>query len=300
MTTRKKIAICYSGQTRHLNEYPEFTDDWYNILGLFNEFDCDLYGHTWEDQATPNDDILKNFKVFEKTNQDDIWDTIKLMPNLGFWDFMPEARDWHLKQEYQDIINNKGDFITFAKARINGTLGQLWSAHECFHLIKADAHWPDYEYVVRLRWDLNSKFANTTQNQIMLLRDQFKDALRNYARDRHQNPLASTRTARYGDFNSSDVLTTDILYNGNNNTPFVNDHVFVIKGISFLQSRISKKTPIEVFSHMARNTNCGFPTSHTLWVQWFEHFNLHLQTALPDITSGNGSSDGKENKYWRI
>ena len=300
MSTKKRIAICYSGQTRHINDDPVFTEDWYNILGLFDEFDCDLFGHTWEDQVTPNDDILSNFKVFKKTNQEDIWDAVKLMNIIGFWQFLPEGADWHLKPEYQDIINNNGDFIDFAKKRISGTLGQLWSAHECFHLIKALAHWPDYEYVVRLRWDLNSTFANTSQNEIMLLRDQFKDALRNYARDRHKQPLTSTRSARYGDFNSADILATDMLYNGRHNTPFVNDHLFVIKGISFLQSKIIRQTPIEAFSHMARNSPSGFPTSHTLWVEWFNYFNLHLQTALPDITSSNGPSDGKINKEWNI
>ena len=43
MSDRLKIAICVSGQTRHFNKDPRYTQNFYEILDLFNEYDYDLF-----------------------------------------------------------------------------------------------------------------------------------------------------------------------------------------------------------------------------------------------------------------
>ena len=73
MSDKPKIAICVSGQTRHINQRPKFTQDFFDILDLFRDFEYDLYGHTWADQETPNNKVLKLFTDFQKDDQDIIW-----------------------------------------------------------------------------------------------------------------------------------------------------------------------------------------------------------------------------------
>ena len=63
MSDTPKIAICVSGQTRHLNQSPKFMQDFFDVLDLFSEFDYDLYGHTWADQETPNNKVLDRKSV---------------------------------------------------------------------------------------------------------------------------------------------------------------------------------------------------------------------------------------------
>ena len=123
-----KIAICVSGQTRHFNDAPQYTDDFYKILDLFSDYDYDLFGHTWADQEDPHDAVLNKFVEYRSDNQEVIWDTInnpdvyRDLNNRPMWpQFFTTEKDWHLKPEYQDMLNGISDtsYIDFAKARIN-------------------------------------------------------------------------------------------------------------------------------------------------------------------------------------
>ena len=73
---KKKIAICFSGQTRHFNKDPKYTQDFYEILDLFDEFDYDLFGHNWSDHADPHSEVLDKFTEYRSDDQEIIWDAI--------------------------------------------------------------------------------------------------------------------------------------------------------------------------------------------------------------------------------
>jgi len=297
---KPKIAICYSGQTRHINEDPCYTDDFYDILSLFSEFDCDLYGHTWSDQEDPNQEILKNFKDFQKTDQEDIWNAVKLIDykQLCFWNFLPGNSHWPTVQEYKDVVNGNEDFIDFAKQRIKGGIGQVWSAHECFKLVKAQSH-GEYTYVVRLRWDLKIQYQYG-KDVLAKLKDQFRDVLKTMAMPHPAKPPTSRTTHPLN--NTWDVLTTDMVeMNPCMYLPYINDHVFVIRGSSFRDSIIVKKSPIQILQDIAKdNDQSSFPSAHSLWITWLFRCEFRVVSALPDITTGNGHGEGKINKEWNF
>ena len=66
MSDRLKIAICVSGQTRHFNKDPSYTDDFYEVLDLFSDYDYDLFGHTWADQEDPHSEVLNKFTEYRR------------------------------------------------------------------------------------------------------------------------------------------------------------------------------------------------------------------------------------------
>ena len=76
MPDKPKIAICVSGQTRHFNADPQYTEDFNNVLGLFDDFEYDLFGHTWSDQENPHQEVLERFTDYRSDDQKVIWDTI--------------------------------------------------------------------------------------------------------------------------------------------------------------------------------------------------------------------------------
>ena len=101
MTSKKvKIAICISGQTRHLNNNPKYTEDFNNILGLFDEYDYDLFGHTWSDQEDPHSEILKQFTDYRSDSQDIIWNTIIDHKEFGNSYFPVWSQYFQTKEDY--------------------------------------------------------------------------------------------------------------------------------------------------------------------------------------------------------
>ena len=160
MSDKPRIAICVSGQTRHFNENPQYIDDLNSILELFDEFEYDLYGHTWADQEDPKQEVLDRFTAYESEDQRIIWDEII---NLMYVDssqtpakyhqFFQIDDDWKHKKEFMDMLHGKSDqnYLEFCKERINGTIGQVWSAHRSFQLMIPHMKTKSYQAVVRLR-----------------------------------------------------------------------------------------------------------------------------------------------------
>lgn len=316
---KPKIALCFSGQTRHINEHPAFLDQYKEIISMFSEFDIDFYGHTWSDQPDPDPEFLYGYEKFIKTNQEEIWNAVttrnSIAPGRMFWNFLPQKSEWYHEDEFQHVLNGKIDFTQWAKKMIKGTLGQIWSAHECFRLVEQSGK--DYLYVVRLRWDIliqhrdhvNSRYVYDTQDRlqdekIISLLEEFKNTLREIT---HNNQLPPNRSQRMDLGSRWDVLTAECEFiPADNGFAYVNDHIFVLKGESFMKSGIGVKKPIELFDDMLVNNNLkhhenlGFGSSHTLWMEWFMNSNFNLLPCLPDITTSNGQMDGKPNKKWNI
>ena len=240
---KPKIAICLSGQTRHFNSDPKYTEDFNNIIGLFDNFDYDLFGHTWNDHDDPHKEVLERFTNYRSDDQKIIWDTItdpnvyrnsRFIPN--WFQFFTTQKEWIYRKEYQDILNGVSatSYIDFAKERINGHCGQVWSAMESFLLTKHK----HYDFVVRLRWDSKignneSEFDNTIEEEIT----QFKKVLQAWINQTGKFSLSGVNDANC-------LISDDCVIHGN--SFYTNDMLYVIKGDA-LGNIINNYTTVQTF-----------------------------------------------------
>jgi len=301
---KDKIAICFSGQTRHFNDERRYTNDFYEILELFDDYDYDLFGHTWADHKFPHGEIKQRFKECRRTDQEIIWDNILFHSAHGkeyglHWEqFFQSNEDWYHKPEYMDILSGKSDvsYIDFAKERIKGTAGQVWSAHESFLLTKPYFESSNYVAVIKLRWDLMIK-RYEGDDWVNTNKERFKNMLSNWINKEvdFRNP-----------FHYPTCLCVDDFIITERSSPYANDHIFAMHGDEFSNSKILKLTPIQFLSSLllsyqpSTQTLPVLPSAHTLWMEWILHAGFTVSPKLPNITQANGPSEGKINKEWNI
>lgn len=307
MSERLKIAICFSGQTRHFNKDPRYTQDFLEILDLFNEYDYDLFGHTWSDHEDPHSEVLDKFTEYRRDDQGIIWDAIinlRPSPNKYFpvWtQFFQTKEEWYDKPEYMDMLKGKSDknFIDFAKERIYGNIGQIWSAHESFLL--TSSHWQQnmYSFVVKVRWDLMIKYFNGHE-WVTTNKDKFKDVLYNWSHKK----MEWDRQVSSHSVNTSCLCSDDCIFEYNS-TPYANDHLFVFDGPE-LRSKIINIKPVDLLTNMLyrylgdSHNYPSLPSAHTLWMDWIQYAGFLVSPKLPNIFQANGPSEGKINKEWNI
>ena len=301
-----KIAICVSGQTRHFNDDPLYTEDFNKILSLFDEYDYDLFGHTWADHKDPHDEVLSRFKEYRSDPQSIIWDEITGPGSIGngqdsmHWKyFLPFTDKWMEHTDYRDMLNGTSDtsFIDFAKDRIYGAIGQVWSAHESFLLTKNHFATNNYEFVVKIRWDdmINLYHGHDfIKEQI----DKFKQVVYNWS---NRHPHFSNNPGNESQLYPSCLCADDLILNSFGGIPYANDHIYLIRGIT-LKENILTFTPYELFKNMlvepAGRMLHNIPTAHTLWMVWLLNAGLTIGPLLPNFIQSNGSSDSKTNNYW--
>ena len=303
--TKKKIAICVSGQTRHFNKNEKYTNDFYEILELFDEYDCDLFGHTWADQEDPHDEVKQKFKEYRSEDQEIIWDNIinfKYDDDGYFpvWEQFFQTKDlWYRKSDYMDILKGNSDvsYIDFAKERIKGTVGQVWSAHQSFLLAQPYFGPNKYVAVIKLRWDLMIKRFEG-EDWVNTNKERFKNQLRDWI----------NKEVDFGNmFHNPTCLSADdcVITERAASVPFVNDHIFAFD-FSEPNNKIFANNPIELLSslllsYMANRRSIAVMSSaHTLWMEWILHAGFTVSPKLPNITQANGPSEGKINKEWNI
>ena len=306
MSNKKKIAICFSGQTRHFNDNRLYTEHFYEILNLFDDYDYDLFGHTWADHVNPHGEVRQLFKEYRRDDQEIIWNDIlhNTVHNDDYgpnWvQFFQTNKEWYEKSEYMDILNGKSDvsYIDFAKERIKGTVGQVWSAHESFKL--TDKHWADnnYQMVIKLRWDLMIKYFSG-KDWVNENKKRFKTTLQNWI----NKEVDFANMYEY----PSCLCVDDLIVSSSHRSgsPYVNDHIFAFSGETWPMDRISKK-PAELLSslllsYMPSDANEPvLPSAHTLWMDWIMHNKFIICPRLPNMFQANGPSEGKINKEWNI
>ena len=126
---KDKIAICISGQTRQINKLG-ILEQLEEVLELFDEFDYDLYGHTWHDHDDPKKEFLDKFTEYQTEDQEVIWkDIVNLMyseekEEPKYQQFFQIDDQWRNKEEFMDMLHGKSDqnYLEFCKERIKGTL----------------------------------------------------------------------------------------------------------------------------------------------------------------------------------
>lgn len=301
---KDKIAICFSGQTRHFNENRQYTNDFYEILELFDDYDYDLFGHTWADHKFPHGEIKQRFKECKRTDQELVWDNIlnNTVSGNGYtptWEqFFRTNEEWFKKPEYMDILSGKSDvsYIDFAKERIKGTVGQVWSAHESFLLTKPYFESNNYVAVIKLRWDLMIKRFEG-EDWVNTNKERFKNMLSNWI---------NKEVDFGGSAKHPSCLSVDDCIITERSTPYVNDHLFAWYGEEFSNTLILTSTPVEFLSRLLLSympnsyTIPHLPSAHTLWMDWILHAGFTVSPKLPNIFQANGPSEGKINKEWNI
>ena len=315
MSERIKIAICVSGQTRHFNEEVEYTDDFNKILSLFDEYDYDLFGHTWSDQEDPHPEVLNRFTEYRSDPQSIIWDTItNPVANImnpqhkHHWtEVLQMRREWMQKPEYLDILNGKSDksFIDFAKERINGGLGQTWSAHESFLLTQKDILTSnarksvdnDYKFVVKIRWDSMINLYHGHEYTQKLI-DRFKENVYNWSHEKYE-------FAKDFHVDNPTCLCTDDLHVEWDAVPWSNDHIYLFD-YKCLEKYLLKYSPYEIYLQLLdRLSGVDYnvpwmPSAHTLWMQWILVAGFRVSPLLPNFLQANGRDVYKINKEWNI
>lgn len=301
MSKKQKIAICVSGQTRHINKDPIYTQEFLKLLDLFSDYDYDLFGHTWADQEDPNDTILSKFTEYRSDDQEIIWDTI-IDPSqtIGpwhphWWQFVDWKADWVYKEKYINLLNGKSDenFIEFAKERIKGTIGQVWSCHESILLTKNyRTNQPGgygYPLVVKLRWDLKVKDYPT---------EVFKDVLYNFT-----HRIKEYAPELMGNLSDVTCLATNDVTIGKRTGISFNDFIFAFNGHN--DGTLFDQSPVQLLSgliinHQRARLPYVLPSAHTLWIEWITNAGFIISPVLPNIIGLTRSIVNNPNKEWGI
>ena len=143
--SKPKIAICVSGQTRGFNDR---CDRFYeNIDHIFQDFDYDLFGHTWDDQEIDQ----SHYNIFNeiiKTPQEEIWKEIQ---NINPFAFFLLTDQIIASNEYKLAIAGQGNLADLMNETITGCYAQLVSGHQAISLAPSD----EYHAYVKYRWDIS-------------------------------------------------------------------------------------------------------------------------------------------------
>ena len=303
MTTpilKHKIAICVSGQTRQMNE-DQNIQKFLEALQIFeNEFEVDYYGHTWADQEDPDPIILNKFREYKKEDQSVIWDTITAPNNIvqrddrhGWTYWFQTKESWMTDPEYRAILDGTSDtsYIDFAKERIYGTVGQIWSAHQSFNLVKDTLKKEQYKAVIRLRWDTSLQWNNgrlVTEQQI----ERFKQQLHDWIDSKND----------FAQYNCC-CLVSDQAHFRDWGIPFFNDFCFVFRpsDVNVIKNIIFGDI-MKVFKNIFNMPHMQhLHAAHSLWA----HYLIatlpegRITPMLPNIFTASGTPY-KSNKRWGI
>jgi len=314
----KKIAICVSGQTRGIVEHGDkFLD---TLHDLFGNHEYDLFGHTWDDQDDPLPDVLNRFTSYKKQPQSEMWDAVlsvcsdesghRLEPS----DFVSWRDYFWDRPEYVDMMNGKGDLdlLEFMQQNVYGAMGQLWSAHECMLSATSDIGHDKYDIVIRLRWDasiLQPYWLDSPSHEVLA------EVHNGYVHDFRSTLDKCIRATRSGietdrlnnrRINEGDVFITLESVVINAKGAFFNDFIFVMKNSSLLGSGVSAHSTRDLMRKIAvrmkyhQVVSEPMPASHTLWMEYFQEYQLHLVPILPDVVQRLGDKAQSFNTKWDI
>ena len=126
---RKKVAVCVSGEFRHLiHRTPEHQTR--HLLGFLSGVECDVFLHSW---STPDEALIRRV-------------------------LQPKACKFEPRPSFADLAAR----ITVKEPRLKpgrdeGSLAMFHGMREAFRLV--EDHLEDYDYVVRIRPDLFSELS---------------------------------------------------------------------------------------------------------------------------------------------
>ena len=138
-----RIALCFSGQLRFVNEYSK------NILkNLINLYDTDVYAHLWFDQSMIGKPFHHEFNDLYKESIDDfirIYNP-KACVTESYYSLFNE-RDYNFMPASNDLVSMSKESIRESIYRMES---QWYSIKKSYELIEN----PDkYDFIIRLRTD---------------------------------------------------------------------------------------------------------------------------------------------------
>lgn len=274
MTTKKRLAICISGQTRIYNKsWEHFHRQLDEFFG--DEYEYDLYGHTWNNCPHSNEltsEQNEKFTHFHTTSNLDIWnewikhDIFSTTPFKSSWNNIPE---W---QEF--ISGNDSGIIEFIKQRAIGGWAQIWSFNEAVENVPQQ-----YDGLVRYRWDTwvvdDADVTKATKNEIR--------HFLNKTGDFHQTP---------GRCLSMGPQLIDILYM--QDTFMVFDQEGMKKLIT-----ASNDFLVTLDKCVQQKEYINAPSAHELWAIYLKSCGIKIVAGMPTCVNMI-EYDQKENKKWSI
>lgn len=274
---KPKIAICVSGKIRHYNlttsdNHITNTDRFHSGLDkMFGEYDYDLYGHTWQDQALPVD--LAKYKQVIQTEQSEIWDFV-----VDNFKRAPYNRIWKDKPEYIAAMHGN-NMMQFLKDRSYEVYGQIWSNYKSMELARKN---DTYTHYIRYRWD--NIVAELTDAEF----EYQHNIIRNFMHNRASGPHANASVLAPG----SAIIGAD----------YVEDRLFVFT--EEFTKRVVDNGLEDIFDAVEFNNNTGcLLSSHELWYNYLLQNECRMIAAgIPFITSSDIPSIpiARPSRNWEI
>ena len=138
-----KIALCFSGQLRFVNEYSKYV-----LENIINIYDTDVYAHLWWNESMFNKPFHHAFDDLYKETVDDFIKIYKPKQIKIEKEYPSDIID----EEYTYKSRENDMFLTVEQCKkyINTQKSQFHSVRKCFQLIENPQQ---YDFIIRLRTD---------------------------------------------------------------------------------------------------------------------------------------------------
>jgi len=136
-----KVALCFSGQLRFVNEYSKFI-----IENIINHYHVDIYAHLWYNENMLGKPFHHEFNDLYKEKIDDfikIYSPKKIKIEN---EYKMDDKIYNYKSNEQDL-RISGEDCKKCIFRMNS---QFYSIQECYKLIENP---DDYDFIIRIRTD---------------------------------------------------------------------------------------------------------------------------------------------------
>ena len=281
--TKKKLAICITGQIRSYEKNKEtFHDD---MKLLFGDYEYDLYAHTWFDQILPIDQTP--FTEIKTTDQNYIW--YRLREENPFSAMLMTAGIRNSK-EYKNALAGEGDMVELMKTITMGTYAQLVSTFEAMNMAPRG-----YDGYVKFRWDISCRFNPGRADMIQ----QWKEYLNKFI-----------TKAQYLTNTDANVLISGDMIRKSNPTGIKAHSAIYIQDLMLIFSPAAHTKIVQENIHMTINDMAwkrllGVHSSHELWTVYFEYLDIAMRTCPFDVVGWDKDEAPcerlfKTNKKWDI
>jgi hypothetical protein len=283
--TKKKLAICITGQTRSYEEYKEaFHND---METLFGDYEYHLYAHTWDDQILPIDQTP--FTQIETTDQTDIWTRLCEEDPFSAMRMTAGIRN---SQEYKNALAGKGDMVELMKTITMGTYAQIVSTYQAMNMAPIG-----YDGYVKFRWDI----SHQDQSSAGMIQ-QWKEVFNKFITKSHpQQHLTNT---------DANVLIAGNVIVKSNSTGLKAHAATYIQDMMLTFSPAAHTKMIENNIHMTINDMAwkrllGVHSSHELWSVYFKYLDIAMISSPFDNIIGFNNAGVidhhlKTNKKWNL
>ena len=282
MTSKKRLAICITGEMRSYEKYKEtFHND---METLFGDYEYDLYAHTWHSESLPID--RSPFTETKSTDQTNIWTRLCEEDPFSAICMTSAIRN---SQEYKNALAGEGNMVELMKTITMGTYAQLVSTYEAMNMAPCG-----YDGYVKFRWDISCRYNPGKADMIQQWKEHFNKFI--------TEPQTLTNT-------DANVLIAGDVIVKSNPTGLKAHAATYIQDLMLTFSPAAHTKMLENNIHMTINDMAwkrllGVHHSHELWCLYFEYLGIAIISSPYDIVGWNEDNRDfehlKTNKKWEI